>query len=65
MLRIPDHTQLDRHTHARARGRTPLKEWLVSEYLHNTQQTQETNIHALSGIRTRDPSKRAVSDFES
>jgi hypothetical protein len=28
--------------------------------LHNTQQTWETNIHALKGIRTRDPSNQAV-----
>jgi hypothetical protein len=28
---------------------------------HNIQ-TQETNIHALSGIRTRDPSNHAVTD---
>jgi hypothetical protein len=31
-------------------------------YLYNTQQTQETNIHALSGIRTRDPSNQAAAD---
>jgi len=30
--------------------------------LHNTQQTQETNIHALSGIRNRDPSNQAAAD---
>ena len=39
------HTQLD--THTRRRGL----------YLHSTQQTQEMNIHALSGIRIRNPSK--------
>jgi hypothetical protein len=47
-------SQLDTHTH----GRTPLNEWSArrrGRYLHNTQQTQETNIHAFSGIRTRDP----------
>ena len=32
-------------------------------YQHNTQQTQQTNIHALSGIRIRDPSKRAAADL--
>jgi hypothetical protein len=36
---------------ARRRGR----------YLHNTRQTQETNIHALSGMWTRDPSTQAAS----
>ena len=28
--------------------------------LHNAQQTQETNIHVLSGIRIRGPSNRAL-----
>jgi len=32
-------------------------------YPHNTQQTQKTNIHVLSGIRTLDPSNRAVADL--
>jgi hypothetical protein len=31
-------------------------------YLHNTQQTRQTNIHALSGIRSRDPRNQAVAD---
>jgi hypothetical protein len=47
-------------------GRTPLNECSArrrGRYLHNTQQTQETNIHALSGIRTRDPSNRAAADI--
>ena len=43
-------------------GRTPLDEW-SARYLHNTQQTQETNIHALGGIRTRNPSKWAAADL--
>jgi len=37
---------------ARRRGRYP----------HNTQQTQESHINALIGIRNRDPSNRAASD---
>ena len=52
-----------RHTHARL---TPLNEWSArrrDRCLHNTQQTQETNIHALSGIRTCDPSNRAAADL--
>jgi len=28
--------------------------------MHNTQQTQETNIHILRGIRTRNPKNQAV-----
>jgi len=53
----------DTHTH-RA-GRTPLDEWSVprrDRYLHNTQQTQDTNIHALSGIRTCITNKPAAAD---
>jgi hypothetical protein len=38
---------------ARRRGR----------HLHTTQQTQEMNIHVLSGIRTRDSSNQAVSEL--
>jgi len=48
-------------------GRTPLNERAVrrrGRYLHNTQQTQETNIHALSGTRTRDLSNQADSDLQ-
>jgi hypothetical protein len=58
---VLDHTQL--HTRARARGRNPLDDWLAGRrdrHLHNTQQTQETNIHALSGIRTRDLGNRVA-----
>jgi len=43
-------------------SRAPLNEkWAHrrSRYLHNTQQTQDTNIHALSGIRVRGPSIQA------
>jgi hypothetical protein len=56
-----EHTQLDRHT----AGSTPLNEGSArrrARYLHNTQQKQQTNIHALSWIRTRDPSNRAAAD---
>jgi len=48
------------------RGRTPLNERSASRigrYLHNTQQTQKMNIHALSGFRTSDPIHRAVADL--
>jgi hypothetical protein len=50
-----DHTQLDTQTHTYASGRTPLNDRSarrIGRYLRNKQQTQETNIHALSGIRT-------------
>jgi len=36
---------------------------LRDHYLHNTQQIQETNIHAPSGIRTLDPNNQAASDI--
>ena len=47
-------------------GSTPLNERAPrrrGRYVHNTQQTQETKIHALSGIRTRDPSNQATADL--
>ena len=45
-------------------GRSPLNEWWArrrDRYLHNTQQKQETNIPALSGIRARNPRNWAPS----
>jgi len=62
LLSFLDHTKLDTQTP----GRTPLNERsarLRGRYLHNTQQTKQTNIHALSGIRTRDPNNRAAEDL--
>jgi hypothetical protein len=56
-LRRLDHAQWHTHTHI------PLNEWSArrrGRYLHDTQQT---NIHALSVIRTRDPSSQAASDL--
>ena len=44
---------------------TPLYLWsarLRDPYIHNTQQTQETNINALVGILTHDPRNRAALD---
>jgi len=58
-----DDTKLETHTHTP--GTTPVNEWAVrrrGSYLHKTQQTQDTNIHALTGIRTRDPSNETPSD---
>jgi hypothetical protein len=51
------------HEITNADGRAPLKAWSArrrSRYLHKTQQTQETNIHALSEIRIRDPRNHAT-----
>ena len=44
-------------------NRTPLTERSArrkGRYLHHTQQTHETNIHALNGVRTRAPSNKAA-----
>jgi hypothetical protein len=50
-----------RHTHPV--GILWTSDQLVAEAAtYTTQQTQETNFHALSGIRTRDPSNRAAAD---
>ena len=46
-----------RHTHTHKTCRAPMHEWPSCHrdcYLHYTQLTQQTNIHALSGIRNRD-----------
>ena len=32
-------------------------------YIHNTQHSQQTNIHAISRILTRDPSNQAAADL--
>jgi hypothetical protein len=45
----------------------PLDERLArrsGHYLHNTQQTRETNIHAVSGIRTRDPCNQVPQTYD-
>jgi hypothetical protein len=39
-----------------------MSDQLVAEAATYTQQTQETNIHALSRIATRDPGKQAAAD---
>jgi len=54
-----DHT----HTHTHKPGKFPLNKRSArrrGHYLHNTQQTQETNIHALSGNRTRNLGNQAA-----
>ena len=59
-FRFLDHTQLN------TCGMTSFKKWSARRrcrYLHNTQQTQETNIHVLSGLKTHDPSNRAVANL--
>jgi len=52
-----------RHTYTTSM--TPLHEWSARSKgcaIHNTQHTQQTNIHALSRFRTHNPSYRAASD---
>jgi len=54
------------HRHKYTLGWTPLNERSARHQghcVHNTQQTQETNIHAFSGIRTRNPSNREAADL--
>jgi hypothetical protein len=46
-------------------SRTPLDEGSArrrGRYQYNTQYSQDTNIHAPAGIRTRNSSKRAAAD---
>jgi len=49
-----------RHTTS---SNTPLNEWSACRKGHYLHKTQQTNIHILSGIRTRDPSSRASADL--
>jgi hypothetical protein len=54
------------HTPTYTCGRTPLNEWSAlrrERYIHTTQQIEQTNIHAPSRIRTRDPSNQVASDL--
>ena len=41
----------------------PLNSWPARRYLQNTQKTQETNIYALSEIRTHNLSNPAAADL--
>ena len=43
-------------------GRTPLDQWSARRRDNNTQYSQETDIHAPGGVRTRSPSKRKTAD---
>jgi hypothetical protein len=66
LYRFLNHTQLDTHTHTHRAGRTPLDEWSArrrGRYPHNTQQTQQKNLHALSEIRIRDPTNWAAAEL--
>ena len=54
------------HTHTHTPGRTPQNEWSARRKglcLHNTQQKQDTNIHAHSGTPIRDPGIRVAPDI--
>jgi len=51
MLTSVGNTQLDTHPEG-------LSIAEAATYLHNTQQAQETDIHAVSRIRTHDPKNR-------
>ena len=66
------HTHTHTHTpslslsRSRSLSRTSLDEWSAlrrDPLPDNTQHWQQTDIHAPSGIRTRNPSKRAAADL--
>ena len=58
--------QTDTHTHTHTHT-VGLSERVISRYrgcyIDNTQQTQETKIDALNGIRTRFPSNQTAADL--
>ena len=59
--RFLDHTQ-----RCNTICRIPLNEWSACRrdlYLHNTQHSQQTDIHASGGIRTHNLSRRAAADL--
>lgn len=61
LLRFIDGTQLDTHLPLRS----PLNQWSSRRKFRsqrNTQHTQETKIHTLSGIRTHDPRSQSAAD---
>jgi len=54
----------DTHTHTHTHTHNPSNEWWAirrSCYLHNANQTQETSIHGLGGIRSGDHNNQAAS----
>jgi len=57
------HTHTHTHTHTQPASTTTLNEWTVGRRdrdLHNTQQTKQTTIRALCGIRNGDPFNQAT-----
>ena len=63
----PDHTKwhpthTNTHTHIQTHGRAKLDEVSVSCKHEKAKYSHDTNIHAVSGIRTRHPSNRAGAD---
>ena len=44
-------------------GRIPLDQWTARRRYHYLQNTEATNIHTLSDIRTHNPKKRAPPDL--
>jgi len=61
-VEVSRYTQLHAHTP----GRTSLNQCSArrrGRYLHNTQQTHDTNIHALTETRTRYPSNKAAAEL--
>jgi len=59
---VPSLSRLHDHARRTTVGRTPLVSPRHGPIPDNTQNTQETNIHAPDGIRTHNPSKRAAAN---
>ena len=60
------HTIRHTHTHTHTVGRTPLSERSArhtGRYLNETQQTENTDIHSPSGIRTCDPAIERLKSY--
>jgi hypothetical protein len=58
--------EFDLSTHTDTPGRNPLDKGSARRtdlYLHNTQQSQQTDIHDPGGVRTRNLSKRAAAEL--
>lgn len=54
------------NTHTHTLSTTPLNDWLVrhtDNLAGNTQQSQQTDIHAAGGIRTHKSSKREAANL--
>jgi hypothetical protein len=63
LLIFLDNIKLDTDTLSRAHP-NELPDCRRRLYLHNTQQTQKNNIHALIGVQTRDPRNETAANIQ-